>query len=54
MTEIQRHDEEKPKYEKPVVIDLGEPLTGLGIGLDCNYGTTATATCTTGGQYNRN
>jgi hypothetical protein len=31
MTQDKKHDEEKPKYEKPVVIDLGEPLTGLGV-----------------------
>jgi len=37
MPEFQKRDEDKPKYEKPVVIDLVEPLEAHGL---CNSVTT--------------
>ena len=38
MTQDQKLDEDKPKYEKPVVIDLVEPLEGHGL---CNSNTSS-------------
>lgn len=43
----------KPKYEPPIVIDLGSMAKGIGA-LDCTPGYTATRDCTQGDTAQNN
>ena len=38
MPEYEKVRNDKPKYEKPLVIDLSEPLMGEGTDSDCASG----------------
>ena len=50
MTEVKKCDDKKPKYDKPVVVDLGEPLTGEGAPA-CGSGSAAgSGGCNAGGS----
>lgn len=40
--------EEKPKYESPVVISLGEVAKGAGGGVACSNGSAPAGKCTLG------
>ena len=40
-----RKKEEKPKYESPVVVPLGEQAKGFGTAAHCPTGSGATTTC---------
>ena len=42
----ERSKQEKPKYESPVIIQLGKQAVGAGTGTCTPAGPTATGTCT--------
>ncbi len=51
MTEIQKSDDKKPKYDKPLVIDLGESPKGQGLPPPyCSNGSANAYGCNSGGS----
>jgi len=49
MSDVKKSDDKKPKYDKPVVIDLGESPKGQG-GDGCTNGSANANGCGSGGS----